>query len=52
MGMKEYPMTFREFTKQFATEEQCRDYLYKLRFPDGFCAPSAATRKREKLGKP
>ena len=34
--MKEYPMTFDEFVKQFSTEEQCRDYLFKLRWPDGF----------------
>jgi transposase-like protein len=34
--MKEYPMTFEEFTTRFATEEQCRNYLYRLRWPDGF----------------
>ena len=38
-GMKEYPMTFNEFTAQFATEEQCRDYLYRLRWSDGFVCP-------------
>jgi transposase-like protein/Zn ribbon nucleic-acid-binding protein len=37
--MKEYPMTFDEFTTKFATEDQCRDYLYDLRFPDGFVCP-------------
>jgi transposase-like protein len=37
--MKEYPMTFNEFTMRFATEEQCRDYLYQLRWPDGFVCP-------------
>jgi transposase-like protein len=34
--MKEYPMTFDEFTTRFATEEQCRDYLYRLRRANGF----------------
>lgn len=37
--MKEYPMTFEEFTTKFATEEQCRDYLYQLRWPEGFVCP-------------
>ena len=32
-------MTFDEFIKQFATEEQCRDYLYHLRWPEGFVCP-------------
>lgn len=37
--MREYPMTFDEFIKQFMTEEQCRDYLYSLRWPEGFICP-------------
>jgi len=37
--MEEYPMTFEEFNKQFATEEQCREYLCRLRWPDGFVCP-------------
>jgi len=37
--MREYPMTFDEFVKQFNTEEQCRDYLYRMRWPDGFVCP-------------
>ena len=32
-------MTFNQFTRQFASEEQCRNYLYELRFPDGFVCP-------------
>lgn len=32
-------MTFDEFTTNFATEKQCRDYLYQLRWPDGFVCP-------------
>jgi transposase-like protein len=38
--MKEYPMTFDEFVKQFSTEEQCRDYLFRLRWPNGFACPN------------
>lgn len=32
-------MTFEEFVRQFSSEEQCRDYLYQLRWPDGFVCP-------------
>jgi len=45
MKEKEYPMSFNQFTKQFATEEQCRDYLYALRFPDGFVCPKCSNNK-------
>lgn len=37
--MKEYPMTFDEFIKRFLTEEQCEDYLYNLRWKNGFVCP-------------
>ena len=37
-------MTFNEFIKQFMTEEQCRDYLYKIRWPDGFVCPKCGLR--------
>ena len=36
---KEYPMTFREFIKCFPDEAHCREYLYKIRFPNGFECP-------------
>ena len=32
-------MTFNEFVKRFSTEEQCRDYLFQLRWPKGFKCP-------------
>lgn len=28
-----------EFEKKFATDEQCREYLFQLRYPDGFECP-------------
>jgi transposase-like protein len=37
--MREYPMTFREFIKRFSDEQQCRDYLFGIRFPNGFVCP-------------
>ena len=43
--MKEYPMTFNEFVKQFATEDQCRDYLYQIRWSEGFICPKCGGNK-------
>lgn len=48
--MKEYPMTFREFIKQFPDEKHCRDYLYALRFPDGFVCPKCENDKSWRIG--
>jgi transposase-like protein/Zn ribbon nucleic-acid-binding protein len=48
--MKEYPMTFEEFTVKFATEEQCRQYLYQLRFPSGFVCPKCTNSKAWPIG--
>lgn len=39
-------MTFDEFIKQFTTEEQCRSYLYQLRWPDGFICPKCKTQTK------
>jgi transposase-like protein len=48
--MKEYPMTFDEFIKQFQTEDQCREYLYRLRWPNGFICPKCEHEKAWKKG--
>lgn len=37
--MEDYPRTLPEFEARFGTEEGCRDYLYGLRWPDGFRCP-------------
>lgn len=37
--MEDYPETILDFEKRFATEEGCRQYLFQLRWPDGFCCP-------------
>jgi transposase-like protein len=37
--MKDYPMNLTEFEKEFSTEEQCREYLFKLRWEDGYHCP-------------
>lgn len=37
--MEDYPRTILEFEEQFATEEACQQYLFRLRWPDGFVCP-------------
>ena len=37
--MEEYPRTLAELETRFGTEQACRDYLLKLRWPEGFVCP-------------
>src|SRR5882757_9586014 len=37
--MEDYPRTLQEFEARFSTEEGCREYLFRLRWPDGFRCP-------------
>lgn len=37
--MENYPKDLMEFEKYFATEEACRNYIFKLRWPKGFECP-------------
>ena len=37
--MEEYPRSLSEFEAWFGTEQACRDYLFQLRWPDGFRCP-------------
>ncbi len=37
--MEDYPRNLVEFEARFATEEACRDYLVRLRWPAGFRCP-------------
>jgi len=37
--MGSYPKTIMELERRFSTQEACRQYLYDLRWPDGFCCP-------------
>jgi transposase-like protein/ribosomal protein L37AE/L43A len=43
-------MTFDEFNQRFATEKGCREYLYKLRFPNEFRCPKCGGRKAWPIG--
>lgn len=40
-----YPKDFQEFLHQFKDEESCRDYIFKLRWPNGFTCPKCSTDK-------
>jgi transposase-like protein len=37
--MEKYPKSFQEFMDWFSTEEACQEYLFELRWPDGFLCP-------------
>ncbi|MDR2052132.1 MAG: transposase [Treponema sp.] len=43
-------MTFREFIKRFPDEEQCRAYLFELRFSNGFVCPRCGHAEYWKIG--
>ena len=43
--MEDDPRTLMEFERRFATEEACRAYLVRLRWPDGIQCPRCRTRK-------
>lgn len=47
--MNEYPETILEFREWFATEEACRDYIARLRWPDGFVCPRCQMTKAWKM---
>lgn len=43
--MEDYPKTLTEFEARFSTEEACRDYLFQLRWPNGFACPRCGHEK-------
>src|SRR5215471_2321605 len=43
--VEDYPRNRSEFEARFSTEEGCREYLVKLRWPDGFRCPQCGGRK-------
>jgi len=36
---EDFPKSLLEFEKQFATEEMCRDHLFRIKYPEGFKCP-------------
>ena len=45
MPVEDYPRTILEFEQRFATEEDCRRYLFQLRWPEGFSCPRCGGNK-------
>jgi transposase-like protein len=43
--MEDFPRDLLEFEARFSTETACREYLFRLRWPDGFCCPRCGGRK-------
>ncbi len=43
--MEDFPRDLLEFEARFWTEAACREYLFRLRWPDGFCCPRCGGRK-------
>ncbi len=39
---EDYPKTLMELERRFSTEDACRQYLFGLRWPDGFVCPRCA----------
>lgn len=37
--MEEYPKTMIELEERFSNEKSCREYLYQIRWPEGFICP-------------
>lgn len=48
--MEDYPRSLTEFEARFSTEASCRDYLYQLRWPDGFRCPCCSHQKAWPIG--
>lgn len=43
--MEEYPKSLAEFEQRFGSEQACRDYLFRLRWPNGFVCPRCSGRE-------
>jgi transposase-like protein len=48
--MEDYPRSLIEFETRFSTEASCRDYLFQLRWPDGFRCPRCSRQKAWPIG--
>ena len=49
--MEDYPRNLTEFEARFGSEEACREYLFRLRWPDGFRCPGCGGGKSWPLRK-
>ena len=51
VNLDDYPRTLLELERRFAEEEACRDYLFKLRWPEGFNCPRCHGTKAWKMNR-
>jgi transposase-like protein/predicted RNA-binding Zn-ribbon protein involved in translation (DUF1610 family) len=49
--MENYPETLLDFEDRFRTEETCLEYLFKLRWPEGFSCPRCGHREAWTTGR-
>jgi len=49
--MGEYPETTQQFQDWFSTEDSCRDYLFRLRWPEGFRCPRCKNERAWVMGR-
>ena len=49
--MEEYPKTMQEFQDSFATEDGCREYMLRLRWPEGFRCPRCGNSRAWRMGR-
>jgi transposase-like protein len=49
--MEDYPRTIGELEARFGTEQACRDYLFALRWPEGFVCPRCGGDRAWPVGK-
>ena len=48
--MEDYPRNLSEFDSRFGTEEACREYLFQLRWPEGFRCRAVGAGRVRRLG--
>ena len=49
--MKDFPETFQDFIDNFATETQCREYMSKIKWVNGFVCPKCKNKEAWNMGK-
>jgi len=52
MPRPSFPKSLREFQAQFATEDACREYLARCRWPEGFICPRCGHGRAYVIGSP
>jgi len=50
MEIEEYPRNLMELESKYSNEQDCRDYLFRLRWPKGFVCPHCSFQEYVKLG--